>query len=201
MLRFVLLLVSAFSLHAQAQISNCDQQRDPHSFGCHEAGFEGRTEFPLVRLDWRTLQGEWFAVSYAVPGGNAGSRFFMDLDPQNPRRPNRGVMNHLPNGFTSVLGVFSVRGNQATFENWQNTPMASLPGSLVSLDEGTVQFMSADRFGVQHMFQCRDFIRHGADHLTCRWFTADAGMGRWQLRGYFGFLTLEQWDAFVGSGR
>lgn len=194
------------SLSASAQlvmpspfISNgCQQQIDPHTFECHEATFNAQTEFQVVPMDiFGSLQNEWFAVTYAVRGGNSGAGFFMDKNPFRPSRPGKGVFNQFKNGSSSLMGSLFIQGQSAVFTNWQGAQMFSLPGSFKKMDLHTVSFDMNDQFGILHTFQCRDFIRNGAHHLTCRWLLFRPQTHQWEFIGYFGFLTRQVWDQFV----
>lgn len=196
------------SLSASAQLvmpgpffgssNGCNQQVDPHTFACHEATFNAQTEFKVVPMDVNgVLQDEWFAVTYAIQSGNAGAGFFMDKNPFRPSRPGRGVFNQFNNGTSSVLGSLFIQGQSATFANWQGEAMRSIPGSFKKIDMHTVSFDMNDQFGILHTFQCRDFIRNGAHHLTCRWLVLRSQTNQWEFIGYFGFLTRQMWDQFV----
>lgn len=176
--------------------AGCIQQQNPHTFECHDMTFIGQSEFPLVSLN--SIQGEWFAVTYAVRGSNQGAGFVMDKNQVRPTQPGRGVFN-LSSGDSSLMGSLFINGNRATFGNWQGAPMTSSPGTYVFLDHGTVQFNTVDHIGVQHSFQCRDFIRRGNHHLNCRWLILR--QGQWDFIGYFGFLTRQAWDQFVIQSR
>lgn len=181
--------------------NGCFQHIDPHTFECHQAAFAGVTEFPVVPMDWNNaMQGEWFAVTYAVQGGNDGFNFMMDKNPMRPSRPGRGVFNRPPNKPMSLLGSLFIHGSRATFSNWQGQPMTTIPGTVVMIDPHTQEFKMNDHMGIQHLFQCRDFIRNGGHHLTCRWFILRQN-GEWQFAGYFGFLSRQLWDQFVQRSR
>jgi hypothetical protein len=194
---FVYAMLTALAFGSAAQ-ATCNPRVNPHSFDCHHAAFEGMTEFPLKPIDLATLQNEWFATTYAVPGANFGQGFAMDVNPGNPKQPGRGVLNLFPNGFTTVLGSMFIQGDQVFFQNWQNAPMQSMPGSMSFPDEKTVRFTTVDRFGFGHLFVCRDFIRNDIDHLNCQWSIANR-FGGWDLAGYMGFLTRSDWDDFVNG--
>lgn len=180
----------------------CNPQFDPHTFECHTLAFNGQSEFPLVELN--TVQGEWFAVTYAIRGSNSGAGFFMDKNQFRPSQPGRGVFNLTTHGQVgSIVGNLFISGNRATFQNWQGSVMTSTPGTFVFLDSATIQFNAIDHLGIQHAFQCRDFIRRGNHHLTCRWLVLR--QGQWDFVGYFGFLQAHVWEQFAagraGRGR
>ncbi|MES2966031.1 MAG: hypothetical protein V4760_19270 [Bdellovibrionota bacterium] len=205
MLRFVLFALAAtiaMTSEANAQVWHCDQRTDPHSFGCQENVFNGASEFPLVEMDLQVARGEWFATTYATPRGNRGDGFVMDVDPANPRRPGRGVLN-VPGRMLppTVMGVMSINGFNSTFENWQNARMDSVRSSVHAIDRTTIEFEAIDRWGISHLFQCRNFLRHQTEHLTCKWMLLEQSPRgpRWSVKGYFGFLRLEAWNDFIRS--
>jgi hypothetical protein len=195
-----LFTVSIVAANASAQ-SVCDLKRDPHSFACHHDAFEGKTQFPLKNLDWfGEMQGEWFATTYATPNGPVGAGFAMDINPNDPHQPGRGVLNLFSNGFTTILGSMFIQGDQIGFPNWQNAPMRSNFRSLRFHDAQTAEFTSVDRFGIQHLFVCRIFVRNDVDHLNCQWSILNR-FGQWDFIGYFGFLTRADWDEFLRNGQ
>ena len=44
----------------------CDESNAPHSYACHHWNYLGNSRFPLFRMDWWSLQGEWFATTYEI---------------------------------------------------------------------------------------------------------------------------------------
>jgi hypothetical protein len=183
------------STMASAQ-NNCDARNNPHSFDCQIEAFIGRL-FKNEDLDWQNvMQDEWFASTYAVPNGNAGHGFVMDVNPMRPTLPARGVLNDHGQGQFSIVGSMWITGDTVTFDNWQGDRISSLPRSVVLLDKKTLQFDMADRAGTIHRFQCRDFLRHQNHHLNCSWHTLNQ-FRQWDLMGFFGFVTRQVWDDFV----
>lgn len=175
----------------------CLIKQNPHSYACHDLNFYGNNRFPLFPMDWRRLQGPWFAVTYANPNGNIGHEFRMDVNPNRPTQPRGGVINRNDG---SQMGVLELRPNHVAFHNWEwgGAYVESDPRTFRITDRYTVEFQWLFN-GVWHGFQCRDFNRNNEHHLNCQW-SVWTPQGGWHLKGYLGFIKLHVWEQFANGG-
>ncbi len=170
----------------------CSVDYAPHSYACHHWNYLGNSMFPLFTLDWHsTLQGEWFATTYANPTSeNIGPEFIMLKNPHRPTQPD-GVLDNYSG---SLVESVWVNGNTLYWTNWRGAVFQTDPNTFRILDNYTVEMYGY--FGAQlHYFQCRDFNRNDSHHLLCRWDTQNSD-GSFTSRGYFGFMPKYLWDQF-----
>lgn len=172
----------------------CDIQAEPHSYACTHWNFVGNHVFPLFQMDWYgALQGEWFSVTYVNPlTQNVGEEFYMSKNPQRPTQP-MGVVN-TRNG--DMLGSMWINGDSMVWNNWLGYTLATDPSTFRVLDAYTVE-MQAFEGQYVHLFRCRDFNRNDKHHFLCSWDLWMPENQQWHHKGYMGFLTRQDWDAFA----
>lgn len=175
----------------------CDVDYAPHSYACHHWNYLGNSTFPLFTMDWWSLQGEWFATTYANPTSeNIGPEFQMLKNPNRPTQP-MGVIN---NYSRQHVGSVWVTSNSMVWTNWLGQVLETDANSFRQLDAHTVE-MYAYGYQQSHYFQCRDFNRNGGHHILCRWDVLDTQSQRWVAQGYFGFMPKSLWDSFSRAVR
>lgn len=175
---------TTFLLSSPSFAQVCDQGRNPHSFACADQAFRGHV-FPMIEVSQRRLQGRWVFLTYADASGRLGPEFGVMVNPDNPRVPE-GIFNiadgSLAGGLDWAAGIVRFRnfgiGGKTLIEDPSRTRFTDPHTAQVVLENGAEQ----------HAFQCRIFIRHGAEHLQCRWMTLSRTQKQFILRGFVGFL-------------
>ncbi|MBY0385490.1 hypothetical protein K2X05_10070 [bacterium] len=174
---------------------SCVIKGNPHSYPCTVWTYQGEF-FPLFPMDWDSLQGTWFSVTYVNPtSGNEGPQFLMKKNPARPMQP-MGVENTRSG---QAMGHMSIQGDLMRIENWLGIELVLQVDGMV--DSNTIRLVTPEAFGFpRHTFTCRDFNRNNNHHLLCDWEEQRRPDESWQHKGFFGFLTMSAWNNFLRNG-